>query len=63
MDLKSTASQPMEYANFVVCYNGEIYNFKELKSILIKKGYRFKSSGDTESFNCWLEILADVLKN
>ena len=63
IDLKFTSSQPMENANYVVCYNGEIYNFKELKSILIKKGYRFKSSGDTEVLLAgWSYWGADVLK-
>ena len=38
----------MEYGNYVLSYNGEIYNFKDLKNILIQKGYKFKSSGDTE---------------
>ena len=38
----------MEYDDFVICYNGEIYNFKELKKTLQDKGYSFKSSGDTE---------------
>ena len=38
----------MEYGDFVLSYNGEIYNFKQLKKILLKKGYKFKSTGDTE---------------
>ena len=33
---------------FVMTYNGEIYNFLELKSELIDLGYKFKTSGDTE---------------
>ena len=57
LDLKKTASQPMEYGNYVICYNGEIYNFKQIRKFLIKKGLRFKSSGDTEvliaGWNYW----------
>ncbi len=48
LDLKETASQPMEYEQFVITYNGEIYNFKNLRNILTKEGYKFRSSGDTE---------------
>ena len=54
LDLQNTSSQPMESSKFVLSYNGEIYNFKDLKNILIRKGYKFKSSGDTEVLlACW----------
>ena len=45
-----TGSQPMfnENKNFVVVYNGEIYNYQELKSELEKKGHNFSTSSDTE---------------
>ncbi len=50
LDLSSNASQPMlsPDGNLAIVYNGEIYNFKDLKEDLIKKGYEFKSTGDTE---------------
>jgi asparagine synthase (glutamine-hydrolysing) len=35
-------------ASVVLVFNGEIYNFKELRSLLQSKGYEFKSSGDAE---------------
>ena len=62
LDLKNTSSQPMEYGNYVLSFNGEIYNFNELKNILIRKGYKFKSTGDTEvilaGWDYWgLEVL------
>src|SRR3989338_2682576 len=43
-------SQPMydEDGNIVVVQNGEIYNFEELKSDLIRKGHQFKTKSDTE---------------
>lgn len=43
-------SQPMynEDDSIVITFNGEIYNFKELKEELIKKGHVFKNNSDTE---------------
>ena len=42
--------QPMESRdkNIVLIYNGEVYNFKELRKDLIEKGHRFKTNTDTE---------------
>ncbi len=50
LDLSVTGHQPMKSnnSNIWITYNGEIYNFNEIKKELINKGYRFKSSSDTE---------------
>jgi asparagine synthase (glutamine-hydrolysing) len=50
IDLTDAARQPMETPDgrFVVTYNGEIYNFKELKVELSARGHRFNSTGDSE---------------
>ncbi|MCP4264248.1 MAG: asparagine synthase (glutamine-hydrolyzing) [Maribacter sp.] len=50
LDLSSKGKQPMcdEKKRVFVTYNGEIYNFRALRSTLIKKGYRFTSDTDTE---------------
>lgn len=49
-DLSYNAHQPMSdlSKNIFVTYNGEIYNFKELRQELQKLGHRFKSNSDTE---------------
>ncbi|MFC1711927.1 asparagine synthase (glutamine-hydrolyzing) [Patescibacteria group bacterium] len=39
---------PMKYKNLVLLYNGEIYNYKQLKKILIKKNVKFKTNSDAE---------------
>lgn len=43
-------SQPMynEDGSIVIVFNGEIYNYKEIKSTLIQKGHIFKTETDTE---------------
>ena len=48
LDLSSDANQPMIFKDLVISYNGEIYNFKELKNQLINDGYKFKTNCDTE---------------
>ena len=63
IDLNRTSSQPMVLGDHVITYNGEIYNFKELKKILISNGFSFKSSGDTEVLlNAWKFWGPDVLE-
>jgi len=50
IDLSEKAHMPMYYddGNLIIVYNGEIYNFLEIKNELIKKGYAFNSKSDTE---------------
>ena len=40
--------QPFEYEHVVVTYNGEVYNYLDLRTDLIKRGHRFKTKGDAE---------------
>lgn len=48
IDLSERANQPMEFDNLVIIYNGEVYNFRELRRDLEKYGYTFSSNSDTE---------------
>ena len=49
IDLSDAAAQPMHYLNrYSIVYNGEIYNYKELKADLQKAGYHFTTQSDTE---------------
>src|ERR1700722_9735882 len=50
IDLSPLGNQPMisNDRNFILSYNGEIYNFEELKNELKTKGYQFNSTTDTE---------------
>ena len=50
IDLSEAGRQPManEDGTVWVTYNGEIYNFRELRRELIKRGHRFRSETDTE---------------
>lgn len=47
-----TGNQPMTYeynsSTYVITYNGELYNTKEVKELLIKEGFTFKTTSDTE---------------
>ena len=50
IDLTKTGQQPMTHPSdrWVICYNGEVYNFKEIKNELKTLGEHFKSTSDTE---------------
>jgi len=49
IDLSDEAAQPMHYLDrYTIVYNGEIYNYIELRKELKKAGYHFKTGSDTE---------------
>jgi asparagine synthase (glutamine-hydrolysing) len=58
LDLSSDGHQPMHYLDkYTITYNGEVYNYLEIKEELLDFGYRFKSNTDTEvilaSYDKW----------
>ena len=58
--------QPMKYDNYVIVYNGEIYNTDSIKKKLIKKGYSFNTTSDTEvilkGYACYKEKIVEKLE-
>ncbi|WP_235428139.1 asparagine synthase (glutamine-hydrolyzing) [Xenorhabdus khoisanae] len=48
LDLSAHGHQPMSYMNLTIVYNGEVYNFKEIRNELIEENYTFDSDSDTE---------------
>ncbi|HEX4849205.1 MAG TPA: asparagine synthase (glutamine-hydrolyzing), partial [Puia sp.] len=66
IDLSPAAGQPMHFRQrYTIVYNGEIYNYIELKESLAKKGYSFQTSSDTEvllaAFDCYREKCLELL--
>ncbi|MEY2764990.1 MAG: hypothetical protein RLZZ205_1414, partial [Bacteroidota bacterium] len=49
IDLSNAGHQPMHYLNrYTISFNGEIYNYLELRQQLLSFGYKFSSQSDTE---------------
>lgn len=73
IDLSQNGSQPMHYpppllnndltTHLSITYNGEIYNYPEIKEYLKSKGYQFISTSDTEvilaSYDYWKEACVE----
>ena len=56
IDLQSRSNQPFQFKNLIMIFNGEIYNYLELREDLKRKGYKFKTSSDTEVLlKCYYE--------
>jgi asparagine synthase (glutamine-hydrolysing) len=48
LDKSNAASQPFNYLHYMLVFNGEIYNYLELKETLKKQGYSFRTNSDSE---------------
>jgi len=57
LDLSPLGHQPYQYKHVSLIYNGEVYNFKEIRDELVKLGYSFLSNSDTEviikAYDAW----------
>jgi asparagine synthase (glutamine-hydrolysing) len=67
IDLSAAGHQPMQdsSARYSIVFNGTIYNYPELRTTLIGKGYQFKSQSDTEviinAYACWGDACVERL--
>lgn len=63
LDLKERSNQPFAFEYLSLVYNGEIYNFKEVRDSLVKEGYTFETTSDTEvllkGFHAWGKQVLD----
>ena len=48
IDLSDEANQPFDYMDLVIIFNGEMYNYIEVREELRNLGYKFRTKGDTE---------------
>lgn len=48
IELTDLGKQPMEFEHLRITFNGEIYNYREIRSDLIALGHNFKTESDTE---------------
>ena len=63
LDLEERSNQPFAFEHLSLVYNGEIYNFKKVRNSLIKEGYTFETTSDTEvllkGYYAWGEKVLD----
>ena len=43
IDLDKRSNQPLHYKGLYITYNGEVYNYKEIRAELITLGYKFET--------------------
>lgn len=59
IDISDSANQPFDYKNFSMVYNGEVYNYVEIREELMTLGHTFSTQSDTEvilqAYEAWGE--------
>ncbi len=48
VDTNPASNQPMSYEQWTIVFNGEIYNYQAIRSLLIQQGFCFQTNSDTE---------------
>ena len=48
IDLSEHGKQPMQFQHLWICFNGEVYNYAEIKKELVELGHSFTGNSDTE---------------
>ena len=63
IDLSEHGKQPMQFQHLWICFNGEVYNYAEIKKELTELGHSFSGNSDTEviihSYAQWGEKCID----
>ncbi len=66
IDTTNHANQPMHYEELSMVFNGEIYNYQEIKKALVEAGYSFRTQSDSEvvilAFHKWKMEAIDLFK-
>jgi asparagine synthase (glutamine-hydrolysing) len=63
IDLSAAADQPFTQDGLTISYNGELYNYKEIRSELAASGVRFRTTSDTEVvLEAWRRYGTDALR-
>jgi asparagine synthase (glutamine-hydrolysing) len=62
IDLSTAANQPMHFDGLHIIFNGEIYNYEEIRNKLIKEGHQFTTHSDTEVIlHAWRQWGVDAI--
>src|SRR5436309_751995 len=61
IDLSPAGAQPMHHGSLTIVFNGEIYNYQELRDELTARGHKFVSHSDTEVMLQMFEEIGEAM--